>query len=213
MLGKIKTLQLLELIKECEEKEIVLFTMVEILILIEKYGREIMLNENGEFVIPKIILDSFVENLEYDIELVKLLEKIKEEFVQSQKLINIDANEIFFIMKNSKNFGLENIVDHKQFFQFVNIKKDKIIQGDITSAIFEDEYSDKSNCIKVIVEDEIDQDTFLSNKKNEELLFEEKVQLTKENFNTIKTEITEEGYTKITYPNETVVTLDGPWKF
>ena len=116
-----------EIKNEFNNNDFVLFYLVEILLLIESYGKEIKLNDNGEFVISKLYLSSFINGLEYNIELITKLENIKREYINTNENIEIDAKEILFIMKNAKSFGLGNVLDHTQFFQFVNKQKENIV--------------------------------------------------------------------------------------
>ena len=74
-----------------EDPNIIFFTMFEALILIERFGSEIILKSDGVFSIPKFALDRFVNELVYDVALIKLIQNIKDEYVDTTELIELDA--------------------------------------------------------------------------------------------------------------------------
>ncbi len=194
-----------EIKNEFNNNDFVLFHLVEILLLIDSYGKEVILNDNGEFVISKLYLSSFINGLEYNIELITKLENIKREYIKTNESIEIDANEILFIMKNAKNFGLGNVRDHTQFFQFVNKQKENIIVDGIEVShdnyikiIIDESYNSISDKSSIEVKNEISTKDSLS-----KILITMKEEM--------KTEFLDNGCLKVTYPDGTVIIKDGPW--
>ena len=196
-----------EIKDEFRNNDYVLFYLVEILLLIDSYGREITLNDNGEFVISKLYLSNFIYGLEYDMDLIRKLKSIEKEYIKTNENIEIDAKEILFIMKNAKSFGLGNVKDHTQFFQFLNKQRGNVVVDGI-----EINQRENESFIKIIVAE----DSSLDEATNDEVEDKTSTQESLADYlasikKIIKTETTEDGFLKITYPNGTVVVKDGPW--
>ena len=201
---KIAQCRIDEIKNEFNNNDFVLFHLVEILLLIDSYGKEVVLNDNGEFVISKLYLSSFINGLEYNIELITKLENIKQECIKTNESIEIDAKEILFIMKNAKSFGLGNVRDHTQFFQFVNKQKENIIVDGIEVS--------QDNYIKIIVDDSNNlTDKFSLEKENELSPKDSLSKILNTMKEEMKTESLDNGCLKVTYPDGTVIIKDGPW--
>lgn len=195
-----------------EQNDSLYFNLIEILMLIDKYGEFITINENGEFVIGRMYLSNFIKQLSYDIELINLLHEIKLEYLSTTKDIEIDAREIFFIMKNAKNFGLGNVENHVQFFQFVNKNKSGIIIEEKSLN------SDRgTNNIKIIISDKGVSESQKNIKKDsftkKDITPKEELQNVVDMYSSdLKKEMLENGFTKLTYSDGTVVIKNGLWE-
>lgn len=196
-----------ELNEQYITNEFVFFNLIEILILIDLYGSEIKISDLGEFLISKLYLSSFIQGLSYDIKTIQKIDEIKKEYLSSISEIEIDAKEIFFIMKNAKSFGLGNVDNHIQFFQFVNKNKSSMV---IDQNIIEFE---NENQIKIVVNDDYDDANNLMHDKD--ILVKDHKGL-HEILNSYKKELQIEtidnGLTKITFEDGTVVIKNGPWE-
>lgn len=196
-----------ELNEQYITNEFVFFNLIEILILIDLYGSEIKISDLGEFLISKLYLSSFIQGLNYDIKTIQKIDEIKKEYLSSISEIEIDAKEIFFIMKNAKSFGLGNVNNHIQFFQFVNKNKSSIVI-DQNTIEFENE-----NQIKIVVNDDYD-DT--NNSMYDKDILEKDHKGLHEILNSYKKELQIETIdnelTKITFEDGTVVIKNGPWE-
>ena len=96
---------------------------IEILLLLKMGYNKITINKNGEFVIAKSTLQNFINSFSYDIESVNIINEIKKEYTLN-KNIKLDAKKLFFIMKNSKKIGFDNLTDYAQLFKVVSETKD-----------------------------------------------------------------------------------------
>jgi len=102
-------------------KEISL-SMLKSMILVKRYGEDITLDESGTYRLKKIQLDNFIETLDYDLELIDLINEIKDEIEFSLENYQIDVRTVFYIMRNAKSLGLYNINNNSQFFSLQNEK-------------------------------------------------------------------------------------------
>ncbi len=205
VLGRIAQLK-----KDFEHKDSLYFNLIEILMLIDNYGEFIKISDDGEFIIKKLYLFNFINKLSYDIDVINSLHEIKREYLSVSNEIEIDAREIFFIMKNAKNFGLGNVENHVQFFQFINKNKSEIIIDDMSINL------NDSNNIKIIVSDDIG-DEF--NQTSDGIIVKKTLTAKEELQNVINSYLTEieketldNGYTKLTYLDGTIVIKNGPWE-
>ena len=196
-------LRIKEIKEEFANNDFVLFHMIEILLLIESYGKEVILNDNGEFVISKLYLSSFIDSLEYNIELINKLDLIKTEYIETNKNVEIDAKEILFIMKNAKSFGLGNIKNQSQFFHFINKKKDNLIVDNIDTS--------GDNFIKILTEENIKLDNHNSNIIDDVSTKDSLSKILNSLKKDMKTRILSDGCFEITYPDGTIIIKDGPW--
>ena len=111
--------------------------MLESMIIISKYGDDITLDEDGKFRVNEIHMDNFMNGLEYDLEMIKLIAEIKEELNFSIENYEVDARQIFYIMKNAKVLGLYNINSNSQIFLFAKKHNSTIIDE---NKIIEDKF-------------------------------------------------------------------------
>lgn len=86
-------------------------TMVEILFFLEKYSDGIKQFKNNKIEILKYLFRDYLENLKFNEELFKILIKIENEHIKN-KQIEIDAKDLFFLMRNEKN----KIYDKEKLF-------------------------------------------------------------------------------------------------
>lgn len=105
--------------------------MLESMLLIDSFGEDITLDNNGIYRIKKIHIDTFIDNLIYDVEMVEKIASLKDELEFSVENYEVDAKKIFYIMKKAKSFGLYNINSHSQVFLFAKRHNNAVIDADI----------------------------------------------------------------------------------
>lgn len=122
-----------------------LLTTIEAMMLIEKSSGNIILEEDGIYRVGKLDVINFVEGLEYGLETIELLSKLKEQINFNLENFEVDARKLFYIMRNAKTFGLYNLDDNSQIFMFARKSNSLVI----------DETSDKKDIgiIKILVEE------------------------------------------------------------
>jgi hypothetical protein len=111
--------------------------MLEAMMLIDKYGDDVILDSGGTYRLSLLYIENFLENLEYTIETIRAISSIKDELEFSINNYEIDAKKIFYLMKNAKSFGLYNFQDHSQVFLFAKKHKSTTIDAEL---VIEDVY-------------------------------------------------------------------------
>lgn len=107
--------------------------MLEAMMIVEQFGEEIKLDITGVYRIKKINLDNFISNLNYTQDMIKLIASLRDEMEFSIENYEIDAKQIFYIMKNAKSLGLNNFNCNSQMFLFAKNNNNKIIDAEINS--------------------------------------------------------------------------------
>lgn len=200
------------------DKHSIEFNMIEMLMLVHSYGEFLKINDKGEYVINKLYIRNFIEGRKYDVNTIIMIDGFKDNLMHASKDIQLDPKKAFYILKNAKSFGLNNVKDDSQFFRFINRAQTNLVVDDNS---FEFDHTGKIEI--VITENEIstiDFDIDNANAgsfiKGQEKVFEENPKellsrLYKEYTKDFIVEKTAQGYTKITYPDGSYVVKNGPW--
>ena len=96
----------------------IILSMFETMLLVDKYGEDIKLDENGIYRTESIHLYDFIHDLEYDIPMIETIERLKEQIGLSMEHYDVDIKKVFYIMRNAKAMGIYNIKNNSQFFMF-----------------------------------------------------------------------------------------------
>jgi len=129
-----------ERIKELKDKfekdnSKIVLSMFETMLLVDKYGEDIKLDENGIYRTEQIHLYDFIHDLEYDIPMIETIERIKEQISFSMEHYDVDIKKVFYIMRNAKAMGIYNIENNSQFFMFAKENNNKIIDSDFINEL------------------------------------------------------------------------------
>jgi len=115
--------------------------MLESMMLVEKFGEDIVLDSNGVYRIKEINLDNFIETLDYDLETIKMIAALKDELNFSIENYEIDAKKIFYVMRNAKSLGFNNMNNNSQFFLFAKKHNNTTLDAELILNDEEDEVS------------------------------------------------------------------------
>lgn len=113
------------------DNSILKINMLETMMLVDKFGEDIILDASGVYRIRKINIENFLDELNYTIEIIKQISLLKDELEFSIENYEVDAKKIFYIMKNARSFGLYNFDNHSQVFLFAKKHHGTTIDTDI----------------------------------------------------------------------------------
>jgi len=89
--------------------------MLEFLFLIEKNKNRILIKDDGRISIGRNSLDSFLRESFQDKDFINFKNDFEEEYLNTND-IEIDAEKLFFLMKNPYLLNKKNVVDGVQLF-------------------------------------------------------------------------------------------------
>lgn len=113
------------------DNKLLKINMLETMMLVDRYGEDVILDANGVYRIRKINIENFLDELDYTIETMKQIAELKDELEFSIDNYEVDAKKIFYIMKNARSFGLYNFNNHSQVFLFAKKHKSTAIDAEI----------------------------------------------------------------------------------
>jgi hypothetical protein len=105
--------------------------MLESMLLVDAYGEDVTLDNEGVYRAKKILIDNFLEELSYDMDMIDKIANLREELEFSVENYEVDAKKIFYIMKQAKSFGLYNLNNHSQIFLFAKRHNKATVDADI----------------------------------------------------------------------------------
>ena len=114
-----------------KDNSILKINMLETMMLVDKYGDDVILDSKGIFRIRKINIENFLNELEYTMETIQQISTLKDELEFSIENYEIDAKKIFYIMKNAKSLGVYNFNNHSQVLLFAKKHKQTTIDAEI----------------------------------------------------------------------------------
>lgn len=114
-----------ELKKEMEnKKESLDLTLFEMMMFIEKSNADISLDEESIYRVSRYEMKRFVEELEYNQDLIELATRIKDEIDFNMENLEIDARKLFYVMRNAKSLGIYKVANNVQFFTIAKTRSD-----------------------------------------------------------------------------------------
>lgn len=188
--------------------------MLESMLLIDLYGKDVILDDEGIYRVNKIYINNFLDDLTYDMKMIDRISELKDELEFSVENYEVDAKKIFYIMKKARSFGLYNFDSQSQVFLFAKKHKNVTVDGDV---IIEDRKG-ISQMDLIIDDNDALPSNFSSSKKGEteEGQAENKDDIFlafKHILATSKKHIDSDGNTVIEYANGQKVIRSGLWSF
>ena len=188
--------------------------MLESMLLIDLYGKDVILDDEGIYRVNKIYINNFLDDLTYDMKMIDRISELKDELEFSVENYEVDAKKIFYIMKKARSFGLYNFDSQSQVFLFAKKHKNVTVDGDV---IIEDRKG-ISQMDLIIDDNDALPSNFSSSKKGEteEGQAENKDDIFlafKHILATSKKYIDSDGNTVIEYANGQKVIRSGLWSF
>ena len=173
------------------ESNILKLNMFETFLISKKFGEFIVLENSGIFYVSRKHIEQFINELIFDIDLIKELDKYVEDNLNDVNY-EIDIKTLFYVMKNSDSLGLQNISDEMQMFNFSsNEQKANDVVSDI--AIFK--VKENMSEINIIKENQSEE------KKDQGIQLATNQKIT----------IAENGNTLIHYADNLIIEKKDPW--
>ncbi len=190
---------------QLNSSSLIKLNMFETYLISKQYGKYIRLEMPGIFQISKGYLEIFLNELVFDIAMIKEVDEFIDKNTTGGKKIEIEAKKLFYVMRNATNLGIKNLKSDVQLFEFTSSVSNEVI--DIEND------SDEENFITFEVMDLLEEDTVIVSEKEEFAKQEElKIEQIKKFKEATEATVDENGFTTLKLNDNISLVKSSPWK-